>query len=334
LLIGLLSALVATNQPVALSNLVVQKTGFAVTIPDRNDPVEKEYHKLLAQDDDAQAEVDRWITDDQKFAEKGAGIGAATLQARIRHRFEPVKKAYEDFLQHHPDHVRARLAYGGFLSDIHEEDDAAAQWEKARELDPKNPVPYNNLANHYGHEGPVAKAFEYYSKAVELAPNESLYYFNFATTVYLFRQDATNYFKISEQQVFEKAMALYRKALDLDPDNFVLATDLAQSYYGFKPRKTGDEETDRRLAQKHTDEALAAWEVALKLARDDIERQGVYIHFARLNINAGRFAEANRNLNAVTNEMFTTTKKNLIRKLENDQQKAKGAGTPAASNNP
>ena len=43
LLIGLLSALVATNQPAAVSNLVTQTTGLKVTIPDPNDPVEQEY---------------------------------------------------------------------------------------------------------------------------------------------------------------------------------------------------------------------------------------------------------------------------------------------------
>ncbi len=325
LLIGLLSALVATNQPAAVSNLVHQRTGIPIVVPDKNDPVEKEFQKLLEEDDDAQAEADRWSTDNQKFAEKGAGIGAANLDARIRQRFAPVKNGYEDFLRRHPDHARARLAYGGFLNDIHEDDAAEVQWEKARELDPQNPAAWNNLANHYGHDGPVAKAFEYYAKAIELAPNESLYYHNYATTVYLFRQDATNFFKISQQQVFDKAMALYRKALELDPENFALATDFAQSYYGFQPHKTGDAAADRQAQQKHYQAALAAWQDALKLAHDEIERQGVLLHFARIEINAGRFAEARTNLDAVTHEMFTTTKRNLSRKLA-DQEKKPPAG--------
>src|SRR5260370_5175328 len=161
-----------------------------------------------------------------------------------------------------------------------------------------------------------------------VAANECAYYHNYATSVYLFRQAETNFFNISEQQVFEKAMALYRKALELDPENFALATDLAQSYYGFQPPKSGNAATDRQAQQKHYLEARAAWQNALKLAHDEIERQGVLLHFARIEINAGRFAEARTNLDAVTNEMFTTTKRNLNRKLAEQEHKLQaGEGT-------
>ena len=63
-------------------------------------------------------------------------------------------------------------------------------------------------------------------------------------------------------------MALYRKATKLDPTNFVRASDLAMSYYGIKPLRIND--------------ALGAWTNALSLAHDDVEREGVYIHFARI----------------------------------------------------
>jgi len=327
LLIALLGALVATNHPVALSNMVLKKTGISITLPDKNDPVEQEFQKLMADDDAAQAEVDGWIKSNDKFSELGAGH-PETLRARIKDRFEPVKKAYEDFLKRHSDHARAHLAYGSFLNDIGEEQAAWQYWEKGRQLDPKNPAAWNNLANWYGHNSPVTNAFKYYEKAIELNPAEPVYYQNFATTVYLFRRDATNYFKITEPEVFDKALALYRKALQLDPENFVLATDLAQSYYGIKLVKTGDTEANRKAAQKLNDEAIAAWQVALKLARDDIERQGVYIHFARLNIDAGRFEEARKNLNAVTNDMFNGTKKTLTKKLLKRENEAKGTNAP------
>ncbi len=112
---GLLGALVATNQPAAVSNLVVQTTGISISIPDPNDPVEQEYHKLTAADDAAQAEVDGWIRENDAFAEKGGGVKPNVLNARIRARLEIIKKAYLDFLARHPDHARAHLAYGSFL---------------------------------------------------------------------------------------------------------------------------------------------------------------------------------------------------------------------------
>ena len=55
LMIGLLGAALATNQPVALSNLVVQTTGMSITVPGTNDPAEVELQKLMDADDYAQA---------------------------------------------------------------------------------------------------------------------------------------------------------------------------------------------------------------------------------------------------------------------------------------
>src|SRR3989475_11166648 len=229
-LIGLLSALVATNQPVAISNLVARTTGISVTVPDSNDPVEKEYQKLLETDDAAQEELDKWIRDETAFREQGAALPDATLRARIEQRLKAVRDAYESFLRNHPDHARAHLAYGSFLMETHDEAEAVNQMEKARELDPKNPAAWNNLANYYGHRSPVKKAFEYYSKAIELNPNEPVYYQNLATTVFLFRPAAMEFYKIDELQVFDKALDLYRKAMKLDPDNLVLTTDHAMTY--------------------------------------------------------------------------------------------------------
>jgi len=76
---------------------------------------------------------------------------------------------------------------------LHDEEGAQEQLEKAIELNSKDPAAYNNLANIYGHIGPVKKAFEYYAKAIELRPLEPVYYHNFGTTVYLFRKDAMEF---------------------------------------------------------------------------------------------------------------------------------------------
>jgi len=92
--------------------------------------------------------------------------------------------------------------------------------EKALGLNAKDPAVYNNLANIYGHTGPVKKAFEFYAKAIELNPREPVYYHNFGTTVYLFRTDAKEFYGITEQQVFDKALGLYSNAMKFDPTNF------------------------------------------------------------------------------------------------------------------
>ncbi|MSU60897.1 MAG: hypothetical protein EXS31_00630 [Pedosphaera sp.] len=282
------------------------------------DPIEHEYEKLLELDDAAQEEVDKWIRDAKAFEVKGSSLPEAMLNSKIEQRFGEVKKSYETFLQLHPKHAKARLAYGSFLNDIQEDGAAVTHWEKARELDPSNPAAWNNLANHYGHRGPIKKSFEYYDKAIELNPKEPVYLQNLATTVYLFRDDAMGHYHITEDQVFAKALDLYRQALKLDPKNFPLATDLAQSYYGIKPLRTK--------------EALEAWEYAVKVANDNIEREGVYLHMARVELNSGMFIAARQHINIVTNQMYDVLKGRLIRNLAEKEAKAKKGDSAGAAN--
>ena len=307
----------STNQqPVFLaSNVVQETTGIAVPVADPNDPVEKAYQQLLADDDAAQAEIDGWIRNNQAFVDQG-GVPNAELNRRILARLKPVGQEYVNFIAAHPDHARARIAYGSFLNDMQDEDGAHDQWEKACALDPKIPAGWNNLANYYGEHGPITNAFADYQKAIDLDPLESVYYHNFGTTVYLYRKDAEEYFHITEPEVFDKALALYSKALQLDPQDFPLASDIAQTYYGIKPLRV--------------DDALDAWTNALKLTHDEVEREGVYLHFARIKIAAGRYDEVQDNLDAVTNAMYDGLKKRLQRNLnkalkqENDELETNG----------
>ncbi len=315
------NALAAATNPVpqsaASTNPVPQPVAAGLAVLDPNDPVEKEFHRLMADDDDAQAEVDKWIQSNDAATAQGTGIPKPDLNRRIRTRFEPVRKGYENFIERHPDHARARIAFASLLDDLGEEDAEQVQLEKARALDPKNPAVWNQLANYYGHNGQVTNAFAYYARAIELEPNEPVYYQNLGTTVYLFRKDAIEFYHITEQQVFDKALELYSKALKLAPDDFPLASEVAQTYYGIKPMRT--------------EAALRAWTNTLAIARDEIEREGVYLHLARIKLAAGRFAEAHAHLNAVTNAMYDTLKQRLTRNLAEQESKAHDTNTPSAT---
>jgi cytochrome c-type biogenesis protein CcmH/NrfG len=128
----------------------------------------------------------------------------------------------------------------------------------------------------------------------------------------LFRTDAQEFYKINEEQIFDKAFQLYSNSMRLDPNNFPLASDVAQTYYGVKPMRTQD--------------ALNAWTNAFNLAADDVDREGVHLHFARIKMSAGRFAEARTHLDAVNNEMYVDMKKRLTRRLEEETAKASSGG--------
>jgi len=325
LLIGLVGALLATNQPQAVSNLLQQNAGISVNVPNPNAPAEKELDRLMAGDDAAMAEVDKWIRENNAFAAQGAGESKAELNARIMARLNLVRQHYEDFLRRYPDFARGHLAYASFLNDIGDEEAARLQNEKARQLDPKNPAVWNNLANYYCENGPITNAFVCLARAIELGPTEPVYYQNFAVIVYLYRTDAKAFYHINEQQVFDKSLALYRKALQLDPNNFSLGTDYAESYYGIRPLRT--------------DDALAAWTSVLHIAHSDVEREGIYIHLARIKMLAGHFAEARAQLDAVTNAQYAGLKHTLENAITWRENQATNANTltkvdPPATNAP
>jgi cytochrome c-type biogenesis protein CcmH/NrfG len=316
LTIGLLSALLATNQPAAVSNVIAQQTGIAVPITNPDSPEERELRGVMIADDAALAEVNSWVSTNQiPVTDTNA---AAAFREKIRTRLDGVKNDYEKFLRNHPDSARGYLAYGTFLDDIGEEGKAVVEYENSRQLDPKNPAVWNQLANYYGENGELTNAFAGYTEAIRLDPTEPVYYQNFATTVYLFRKDAREFYHINEQQVFDKALGLYRQAMKLDPRNLVLATDYAESYYGIRPLRTND--------------ALVAWTNCLNVCKTEIEREGVLIHLARVKIAAGFYDEAQAHLDAVTNAVFSVLKNRLERSL-NDHKNPPAGSLPGTATN-
>jgi tetratricopeptide (TPR) repeat protein len=316
LTIGLLSALLATNQLQAVSNLVQQQAGVSVPVVDVNDPVEKELRDLMIADDAAMAEVNDWINTNTIARTNTPAL--QEFNQRIVARFDVVKHGYDRFLRNHPDSAHGFLAYGSFLNDIGDEDGAKVQYENSKQIDPKNPAVWNQLANYFGEHGGLTNAFADYAEAIRLDPTEPVYYQNFATTVYLYRKDAREFYGLNEQQVFDKALGLYQQAMKLAPENLVLATDYAESFYGIRPLRTND--------------ALAAWTNALDICKDDNEREGVLIHLARMKISAGLYDEAQAQLNAVTNRAFADTKARLIRSL-NDHKNPPTNSIPEISTN-
>jgi len=296
LTVGLLSALLSTNQPQAVSNLVQDQTGISVPIAD---PEEQELRNLMIGDDAAMDEINSWISTNQIPRTDTNALVA--FNHKINERLDGVKDGYNHFLRNHPQNAHGYLAYGSFLADIGDEEGARTQYENSKQIDPKNPAVWNQMANIDGESGGLTNAFAEYTEALRLDPSEPVYYRNFATTVYLFRKDAREYYHITEQQVFDKSLDLYQQAMKLAPDDLVLATDYAESYYGIKPLRLND--------------ALVAWTNCLNICKDDTERQGVLVHMARVKILAGSFDEAQAHLDSITNPEFAELKRRLTRML-------------------
>jgi tetratricopeptide (TPR) repeat protein len=310
----ILSVFMATNSTVpAISNEVASATGVSLPLANPVDPEAAALRQVMIDDDAAQDAADASIKENDAFAQNGAGETKEQLNVRLHGRFDAVRKEYQAFLVQYPNSARGHLAYGSFLNDLGEEAESVTEYQKSLALDPKNPAVWNNLANYYGEFSPVTNAFADYGQAIALDPTEAVYYRNLATTVYLFRRDAKSYYHITEGEVFDKSLGLYRQAMQLAPDDLPLATDYAQTFYGIQPLRTND--------------ALMAWTNALNLSHNETEREGVYIHLARIKMCVGRYDEARAELAAVTLPEMAQIRQRLERNLAEDEHPVKGTNS-------
>jgi len=120
----------------------------------------------------------------------------------------------------------------------------------------------------------------------------------------IYRKDAREHFDLSEEEVFDKSLGLYGIALKMDPKNFDLAEDIAQTYYFIRTQVI-----PRKMARP--EEALKAWEYALDIAPGENEKQGVQIHLARINLAIDRLAEARNALAQVNLPVYKALKEKI-----------------------
>ncbi|HUJ08929.1 MAG TPA: tetratricopeptide repeat protein [Verrucomicrobiae bacterium] len=229
--------------------------------------VERWFRFLLSRTDELRAQSDEMSGDTSPAAEKRF------------HAFERrLENDYKHFLNDHPKHTRAMVAYGDYLSDLGREEEAMTWWKKAITIDPKEAYAYNDIANYYGHNGRAADALKLYDKAIELVPTEPVFRFNWATTCVCFRNESKTVYGWTKDEIFQHSLGQFRKARDLDPQNFDLSTAYAETFY--------------MMPKPDWEEAYAAWKYCLGQPLDDDQRQLVFMHLARVCIHLQRYQEA------------------------------------------
>lgn len=237
-------------------------------------------------------------------------------EQQLHARIVSIRRKYEQLLDRHPDFVPALSAYAEFLSYLADEDSAAKYWERVCALMPNDAAARNNLANIHAHCGQIRLAFDYYQKAVELAPHDPVIRANLGTVLLLFRPEARDHFGITESEVFDRALECFEKAVELSPNKFDAARELASAYYLVSPPRI--------------DAAIRAWEQTLCHATNHLQQQEVYVHLARWHINAGNTQKATTLLEMVTDPQFGTVKDRLLRKIRTrDHPPADSNDTPA-----
>jgi tetratricopeptide (TPR) repeat protein len=273
-------------------------------------------HGVCAEEDprDAERQFRFLLSRGDELRDQRDQLGPQTppaVIARWKAHLKRLERDYQHFLHDHPNHARAMVAYGGLLYDEEGEDEGARWWEKAIAVDPSEPYAYNDLANVYGHDGRAAKALEYYQTAINLAPTEPIFRFNWATTCQLFRNESHAVYGWSVDEIFQHSMEQYRAARDLDPQNYDFSTTYAETFYQLpKPDWAG---------------AYEAWQFCLRQPLDDRQRQFVYAYLARVCLRLGRVDEARQWVAKISSTDQMATRRVIERKIAELTQKTGGS---------
>ena len=270
---------------------------------------DQELKIILREDNIAITEITGWINQNLEQIRFNETEQQA-LALRIHDRLNTVRKRYLDFLEKHPKHTNARIAYGSFLTHIDNRQGAVNQWKLALSEDPENAAALNNLAAHLGtialqtgiSDG-IEEAFRAMDKALRIAQGQSLYHHNHATLLCSFPEIAATHYRIKPQQVIRKAIAELDLAIQLEPKNFEFVADRAEAFLDLKPFPYQN--------------ALTAWSDALKLATKQNERDWAYLQCAIAHYKANRWKNVSRSLNKMSGDFHQTLSGQLRKAAEN-----------------
>jgi tetratricopeptide (TPR) repeat protein len=215
---------------------------------------------------------------------------AAFVAARRR-----TQVAHEKILQEHPASVSAHLAYAEFLSENGNLRTAIVHWRQAQRLDPGNAATANSLGGAYLRVGHAAESAEQFSRAIELASENAAYHFNLANVEFMLRHDLEAAWNLETPEMLRRALAEFRAASRLAPNDLEYARAYAETFYGVPNPDWAEAET--------------AWKHVLALSS---QGDFAYLQLARISLKRGNAREARRCLAKLTDTRNEGLKRKLL----------------------
>jgi Flp pilus assembly protein TadD len=176
---------------------------------------------------------------------------AVALEPKLKKDTDANRKHY--WVEHFNEGVRLSSQEKNYES-------AAKEFEKAIDLDPRDPRAYSNLAFCYTQLGKHKEALGIFEKAAAIAPNDPTARKNLAA-VYL--DLGKEYFT---QENYADAITFYEKALELGSDSVSVMFQLGNCYF---QRATA--ETSTVSARPEFEKAGGFYERVLRSAPDDVD---------------------------------------------------------------
>lgn len=193
------------------------------------------------------------------------------------------KAWHEKQLQLHPDSATVHFAYAEFLFDEGEMRAAVSHFRVAQMIDPGNAAIANSLGGVYLRMGRAALSAAQFQRAVASASEVAAYHYNLGNVEFLLRRDLTAAWQIETPALLRKALAEYREASRLSPQNMEYARGYAETFYG--------------VPNPDWTEAEAAWKHVLSLSPPQADFANLQL--ARVSLKLGHKEEARRFLDQI-----------------------------------
>jgi len=169
-------------------------------------------------------------------------------------------------LADNPDCWMARNNLGFILTQKGEVDEAMAQFQKALQINPKDPPTWNNVGNVLLHWGKVDEAIPYFQKALQVNPN------------YVEARNNLGSALLQEGKV-DEAIAQFQKVLQINPDSMEAHGNLGNVL----------------LQEGKVDEAIAQYQMALQISPNN---PNLYNNLGNALSRQGQFEQASAHYQA------------------------------------
>lgn len=247
---------------------------------------EEEAVRAVRQFDRLQQRLAAWDGDlAEQYAAEGDEDLARVASQRARARMETALTAYEQIIERYPDNALAHNYAGEVQYDwLGNQPQALAAWQKSRELDATLALPRNNLAIHYCHVGEYSDCLAMFDEALALDSDNPDFLFNVVQIFLIHPRHVEAHYGIERAEVFTRAMAMSRRAVELKPGDYALAQDYAVNYYA----------GERFGVDVDWRDAARAWKTARESVRQADELFYTWLNEGRAWLRAGNNREAAR----------------------------------------
>jgi tetratricopeptide (TPR) repeat protein len=200
----------------------------------------------------------------------------------------------EKFLQERAESAAAHSSYAEFLAEQGNLHAAAAHWRTAQQLAPGNAAIANSLGGTYLRMGRAAESAAQFARAIGLESGNAAYHFNLANVEFMLRHDLGAAWQMEMPDLLRLALAEYREASRLSPNDTEYARAYAETFYG--------------MPDADWSGAEAAWKHVLSLSP---QSDFVYLQLARVSLKRGHAKSARQFLDKIVDARHHGLKRKL-----------------------